>query len=121
MHTHSLDEFRHQHDHSLATAPHQARTRWVVAITAGMMVGELVIGSLTNSMALTADGWHIATHAGALTMSADLHLWEMAPGQHGCIVSLVTATPRDTTLHRKAIMGSSAVAHLTVEVRRFPT
>lgn len=44
--------------------------RWVVGITAAMMVGELVIGTLTNSMALTADGWHMATHAGALGMSA---------------------------------------------------
>jgi len=35
-----------------------------------MMVVELVIGTLTHSMALTADGWHMATHAGALGMSA---------------------------------------------------
>jgi cation diffusion facilitator family transporter len=35
-----------------------------------MMVGELIIGSITKSMALTADGWHMATHAGALGMSA---------------------------------------------------
>jgi cation diffusion facilitator family transporter len=49
---------------------HERRTRWVVVITASMMVVELIIGSLTNSMALTADGWHMATHAGALGMSA---------------------------------------------------
>lgn len=70
MHTHSIEEFRHPHDHSGSTEHHEARTRWVVVITAAMMVAELVIGTLTNSMALTADGWHMATHAGALGLSA---------------------------------------------------
>jgi cation diffusion facilitator family transporter len=35
-----------------------------------MMVGELIVGYLSNSLALTADGWHMATHAGALGMAA---------------------------------------------------
>jgi cation diffusion facilitator family transporter len=50
--------------------PHERRTRWVVALTAGMMVVELVVGTWTGSLALTADGWHMATHAGALGLSA---------------------------------------------------
>lgn len=70
MHEHSIDEYRHDHDHSDSTQHHEARTRWVVVLTAGMMVGELIVGTLTNSMALTADGWHMATHAGALGLSA---------------------------------------------------
>src|SRR5215475_2492291 len=49
---------------------HERRTRWVVGITAAMMVAELVVGTLTRSLALTADGWHMATHAGALGVSA---------------------------------------------------
>jgi cation diffusion facilitator family transporter len=35
-----------------------------------MMVAELVAGYLTHSLALTADGWHMATHVGALGLSA---------------------------------------------------
>ena len=46
------------------------RTRWVVALTAAMMVGEIVAGYLTGSMALLADGFHMATHAGALGIAA---------------------------------------------------
>jgi cation diffusion facilitator family transporter len=69
MHVESIERFRHSHDHALVNH-HERRTRWVVAITAAMMVVELVIGTLTRSMALTADGWHMATHAGALGMSA---------------------------------------------------
>lgn len=50
--------------------PHERRTRWVVALTSGMMVAELMVGTWTGSLALTADGWHMATHAGALGLSA---------------------------------------------------
>ncbi len=48
----------------------ELRTRWVVALTAVMMVGELVVGVISRSLALTADGWHMATHVGALGLSA---------------------------------------------------
>jgi len=51
-------------------ARHEQRTRWVVALTGTTMVVELVVGTLTNSLALTADGWHMATHAGALGVAA---------------------------------------------------
>jgi cation diffusion facilitator family transporter len=51
---------------------------------------------------------------------ADLHLWEMGPGRRGCIVSLVTAAPRETAFYRDAILGTSPLAHLTVEVHRCP-
>jgi cation diffusion facilitator family transporter len=42
----------------------------VVALTAVMMVVEIAAGSWFNSMALLADGWHMATHAGAMGLSA---------------------------------------------------
>lgn len=54
----------------VATSRAERRTRWVVAITAGMMIAELVVGTLTKSLALVADGWHMATHAGALGLAA---------------------------------------------------
>jgi cation diffusion facilitator family transporter len=65
-----FEKLRHDHDHGVAASAHEARTRWVVVLTCAMMIGELVVGSLTNSLALTADGWHMATHAGALGMAA---------------------------------------------------
>jgi cation diffusion facilitator family transporter len=48
----------------------EARTRWVVGITVAMMIAELIVGTLTRSLALTADGWHMGSHAGALGLSA---------------------------------------------------
>lgn len=60
------------YDHGAVPPPgyREQRTRWVVGLTAGMMGIELVAGHLTGSLALTADGWHMATHAGALGLSA---------------------------------------------------
>ncbi len=46
------------------------RTLWVVLLTAAMMVGEIAAGLMFNSMALLADGFHMATHAGALGIAA---------------------------------------------------
>jgi cation diffusion facilitator family transporter len=45
---------------------HERRTRWVVVLTVVMMVAEIAGGYWYGSMALTADGWHMATHAVAL-------------------------------------------------------
>jgi len=44
--------------------------RAVVALTALMMVLEIVGGYWTGSMALLADGWHMATHVAALGLAA---------------------------------------------------
>jgi cation diffusion facilitator family transporter len=71
MHAHSLE--RWQHSHVFLGADHERnerRTRLVVGLTLVMMVGEIVAGTLFGSMALLADGWHMGTHAGALTISA---------------------------------------------------
>ncbi len=42
-------------------AHNERRTWFVVALTIVMMVGEITAGSLFGSMALLADGWHMAT------------------------------------------------------------
>ena len=71
MHDHSLAD--HRHSHAYLSEGHEAnerRTIAVVILTAVMMVGEIVAGYLTGSMALLADGFHMATHAGALAIAA---------------------------------------------------
>jgi cation diffusion facilitator family transporter len=71
MHHDRLSE--HQHDHVFlgeAHGTHEQRARYVVALTAAMMVVEIVAGWWTGSMALLADGFHMATHAGALGIAA---------------------------------------------------
>ena len=44
--------------------------RAVVVLTAVMMVVEIVAGYVTGSMALLADGWHMATHVLALGLTS---------------------------------------------------
>ncbi|KQV18100.1 cation transporter [Pseudomonas sp. Root329] len=61
------------HDHMFLAASHDEnarRTLWVVALTFAMMIGEITAGYITGSMALLADGFHMATHAGALGIAA---------------------------------------------------
>ncbi len=63
----------HEHSHVFLGEghdSHEKRTRYVVALTAAMMVVEIVAGLVTGSMALLADGLHMATHAGALGVAA---------------------------------------------------
>jgi len=62
--THSHDYLGHAHERN------ERRTRWVVLLSAVMMVAEIAVGTITGSMALIADGWHMATHTLALGMSA---------------------------------------------------
>ena len=70
----SMDgEDSHYFDHIYLSDGHDKnarRTLWVVWLTAATMVVEIVAGWMTGSMALLADGFHMATHAGALAVAA---------------------------------------------------
>ena len=64
---------QHTHEHVFLSSSHDEnarRTLWVVVLTFVMMVGEIAAGYVTGSMALLADGFHMATHAGALGIAA---------------------------------------------------
>jgi cation diffusion facilitator family transporter len=60
------------HEHVFLGRDHDRNTRrtmWVVALTAIMMIAEIIAGMAYGSMALLADGFHMATHAGALAVA----------------------------------------------------
>lgn len=67
MHEHDLSPWRHEHvfgqDQRQAG---ERRTLMVVLLTAVMMVVEITAGLIYGSMALLADGLHMASHATAL-------------------------------------------------------
>jgi len=69
MDRHDLSAHAHHEDESHHNRSGERRTKWVVALTAVMMVGELIVGWMTGSLALTADGWHMGTHVGALGLT----------------------------------------------------
>lgn len=73
---HSLDRWRHDHRYLADRHDRHAGRVWLaVWLTAAMMVGEIVGGYAFGSMALLADGWHMATHAGALGLAGLAYLY----------------------------------------------
>jgi len=75
---HSGHHLNSRHEHVFLGENHrrnEKRTWIVIAITATMMVIEIVAGNLYGSMALTADGWHMSTHAAAMLIAALAYLY----------------------------------------------
>jgi cation diffusion facilitator family transporter len=85
-HNHSLHSHEHLHDkedahsHGIWTRDHvflgkshsraETRAKWAAIVTAGFMCVEIACGLAYHSMALLADGAHMATHVGALGLAA---------------------------------------------------
>lgn len=46
----------------------------------------------------------------------DLHVWQLGPGHHGAIVSLVTESPQNPSLYRRKLAHIDALSHVTIEV-----
>ena len=68
---HDLNDWQHDQDVTDASQRDAARRAYcVIALTAATMMVELTAGFWTCSMALLADGWHMATHVGALAIAA---------------------------------------------------
>jgi cation diffusion facilitator family transporter len=55
---------------SEAALRNERNTLWVILLTLVTMVVEITAGFVFGSMALLADGWHMAGHAGALGITA---------------------------------------------------
>ena len=79
-HSHTAHAPDHIHDHGMWTRGHQflgaghgraeARAKLAALVTAVFMVVEITCGFVYRSMALLADGVHMATHVGALGLAA---------------------------------------------------
>ena len=65
MHIHTIEQWQHSHDFSDNRNQAERNTKIVLLLTAVTMVVEIVAGTSFGSLALLADGWHMATHVGA--------------------------------------------------------
>lgn len=65
MHIHTLEQWQHSHDFLVDRDRAEKNTKIVMLFTAVTMVAEIVAGTIFGSMALLADGWHMATHVAA--------------------------------------------------------
>src|SRR5438105_7930277 len=70
MHRTDHSHFRKAHDFVPDFSHAERRTRIVIGVTAAMMVLEIVVGLMSHSMALLADGWHMSTHVIAFVITA---------------------------------------------------
>lgn len=69
MHEHNLERWQPSHAFVEDTSHQESRVLAVIGITLAMMVAEILAGTWFRSMALLADGWHMATHACALLIA----------------------------------------------------
>ncbi|NJK78562.1 MAG: CDF family Co(II)/Ni(II) efflux transporter DmeF [Chloroflexaceae bacterium] len=70
MHSYTLKQWQHSHHFTQTDRQSEQRTRIVIGLTLTMMIVEIIGGVLFGSMALLADGWHMATHVAALSITA---------------------------------------------------
>jgi len=85
-HVHDLRPFAHSH--AFADEGQRQRERALAAVTLLTlltMVGELVVGWWTGSLALTADGWHMGTHALALGGAVLAYRLSQRAGEHRAV------------------------------------
>jgi cation diffusion facilitator family transporter len=62
MHQHRVQQWQHSHSFDSSHRHGERRTRWVLLLTFTTMLVEIAAGVQFRSMALLADGWHMATH-----------------------------------------------------------
>ena len=70
MHSENLHRWQHDHNFHGGVEHGERNARRVMALTLTMMVIEIIAGILSGSMALLADGWHMATHVAAFGITA---------------------------------------------------
>jgi Co/Zn/Cd efflux system component len=46
----------------------------------------------------------------------DLHVWQLGPGHHGAIVSLVASEPKAPSHYREKLAQIATLSHVTIEV-----
>jgi cation diffusion facilitator family transporter len=69
MHIHNLEKWKTGHDFEVANKTGERRTLLILVLTMVTRGGEIVAGTLLGSMALLADGWHMATHTAAFAIT----------------------------------------------------
>ena len=119
------------HDHGIWTRDHvflghghsraETRAKWAAIVTAIFMVVEIVCGLAYHSMALLADGAHMATHVGALGLAAGAYWlarrhsgsgrFTFGSGKFGDLAAFTSAI----------ILGLTAIAVAVESVQRMVT
>jgi cation diffusion facilitator family transporter len=113
MHRHDLEPWRRHHDFAGDSRPAERSTTRVVVLTAAMMVIEIIAGMAYGSMALLADGWHMATHVAAFGITLFAYRYART---HAADARFSFGTGKVTTLGGFASAIALAVVALVMAV-----
>ncbi|MBI5573605.1 MAG: CDF family Co(II)/Ni(II) efflux transporter DmeF [Elusimicrobia bacterium] len=69
MHQSNIKIYQHLHDFHEVKESNFKKLLIVIIITTITMFAEIIFGIIFNSMALLSDGWHMATHGSALSIT----------------------------------------------------
>lgn len=69
MHDDTLNRLQHSHNFVVINKQGERRTKLVLLLTLLTMLLEIVAGIVYGSIALLADGWHMATHVAAFMIT----------------------------------------------------
>jgi cation diffusion facilitator family transporter len=75
VHHHDISRWQHHHRFLEDRSAAEKSTRRVTVLCAIVMVVEIVAGAFLNSMAVVADGFHMATHVAAFLIAAVAYAW----------------------------------------------
>jgi cation diffusion facilitator family transporter len=120
--THKKDIKSLQHAHVFGQDQEQARERKtiiVAIVTVAMMIAEIVAGIVFGSMALLADGLHMASHATALGISAFAYIYAR---RYSCDTRFNFGTGKVNTLGgftSATLLGFFALFMVWESVKRF--
>ena len=116
----SLKPWRHSHSFGQdVKQPGESKTFLVIAITGFMMIVEICGGLVFGSMALLADGLHMASHAVALSINAFAYVYARRQAQNQRY-SFGTGKVNTLGGYTGAILLAVFAAMMTVEsVQRF--
>lgn len=96
MRSETLERWQHEHTFGQETMRAGERRTWlVIALTAAMMVVEIVAGLSFGSMALLADGLHMASHTVALGIAAGAYVY---PRRHASDARFTFGTGKVSSL-----------------------
>jgi cation diffusion facilitator family transporter len=119
MHNNTINQIAHKHDFETFSKSNEKKTLNVIIITGLTMVVEIIAGSITGSMALLADGWHMATHAIALGITffayfmarrhVDSMKFSLGTGKFGILASYTSAL----------FLAATAIYMVVESIKRF--
>lgn len=116
----------------------------IVALLAGRSYGwlwaDLVMG-VAGALVIARWSWGLIRDSGAVLLDripdeedlpgeirealetdtdriADLHVWQVGPGHHAAIISLVSSNPKEPSDYKARLAEIHELAHITVEVER---